>query len=210
VPGRPALVAGCGLIDDPGRLAARLRYATENGAYRGRTGDQEVAEFLDEARPDPIEKRKGDTTMKKLSPILMIAALALPLTGCMQHTYVAGGSVIGEEIVYKHWHHHWLFGLIRPKLQEEVDIDKLCPSGDFVIHQEVSFANGIVDILTAFIYSPTTVTVRCASSATEEMATLELTEKEVVEIASDPRFHRVVEHLAPERLEELEEALAAR
>jgi hypothetical protein len=146
--------------------------------------------------------------MKKLSALSLVAAFALPLVGCMQHTYVAGARTPADEIVYKHWHHHWLFGLIRPKMQEQVDIDKLCPTGNAVIYQEVSFANGIVDILTAFIYSPTTVTVTCDAGARAAMATATLTEDEVLEIASDPRFREAVEQLAPERLEELDRALA--
>ncbi len=153
---------------------------------------------------------KGEAIMRRLSSILVVAAFALPLAGCLQHTYVVGVGAPGGEIVYKHWHHHWLFGLIRPKLQEQVDIDKLCPSGSAVIHQEVSFTNGIVDVLTAFIYSPTTVTVTCDVGARAEVAAVVLTEEEVLEIAADPRFREMVEDLAPERLEELEEALAAR
>jgi len=142
--------------------------------------------------------------------MLIVATFAMSLTGCLQHTYVVGAGVPGGEIVYKHWHHHWLFGLVRPKLQKTVDIDKLCPSGNAVIHQEVSFANGIVDVLTTFIYSPTTVTVTCDGGSGDEVSTVELTEEDVLEIASDPRFQEVVRHLAPERLEEFEEALAAR
>ncbi|MDH3522629.1 MAG: Bor family protein [Acidobacteriota bacterium] len=148
--------------------------------------------------------------MKKLSTLLTVAALVLPLGACMQHTYVLGAGTLDDEIVYKHWHHHWLFGLIRPQLQEKVDIDKLCPSGDAVIHQEASFANGIIDWLTFFIYSPTTVTVTCAGGEGDAMAAVELSADEVMAIASDPRFHEAVRHLAPQRLDELEAALADR
>ena len=148
--------------------------------------------------------------MKKLAALSVVAALTLPLAGCMQHTYVVGVATPDDEVVYKQWHHHWIFGLIRPKLQKKVDIDRLCPGGDAWIHEEVSFANGIVDLLTAFVYSPTTVTVRCEVGGGEEMASFVLDEEEVLEIASDPRFHEVVRHLAPERLPELDAALAGR
>ena len=126
----------------------------------------------------------------------------------MQHSFTVGAPQLGDEVVYRNWHHHWLFGLVRPKLQKQLDIDDLCPAGNASIHEEVSFANGVVDILTAFIYSPTTVTVTCGAGDAAVAATAELSGDEVREIAEDPRFREAVERLAPERLGEFDAALA--
>lgn len=141
--------------------------------------------------------------MKELNLALLLA-FALALTGCLQHTYVVGDGAANGEIVYKHWHHHWLFGLIRPEIQEQLDVEALCPSGNAEIHQRKSFANGLVDALTSFIYTPTTVTVRCAGGEERGMASVELSETEARKIAASPRFREVVAEVAPERLEELE------
>ena len=40
---------------------------------------------------------------------------------------------------------------------------KICPRGWAEIHTETSFVNGLVEVLTFNIYSPQSVTVRCAA-----------------------------------------------
>lgn len=136
--------------------------------------------------------------MRRMVFGMMVAALAL--TGCFQHTYSVGAGAPDAAVVYKHWHHHWLFGLIRPKLQKELDVENLCPSGDATIHEEVSFVNGLVDVLIGIVYSPTTVTIRCEDGSETEV---DLTEDEVARIVTDSRFPALVEEFAPERLGEV-------
>ncbi len=134
-----------------------------------------------------------------------IVALSLPIGGCFQHTYTIGkGGAHGEQ-VYKNWHHHWLFGLIRPKHQKTLDVAKLCPSGNATIHERVSFVNGLIDVLVGIVYSPTTVTILCDDGSRAE---LELDEQQVSQIVTDPRFLILVEELAPLRLAEARTALA--
>lgn len=144
--------------------------------------------------------------MKNTSAMFTATVLALLLGGCFQHTYDIGTGAPDGPVVYKHWHHHWLFGLIRPQLQKTLDVDKLCPSGNATIHQETSFVNGLIDVLIGVIYSPTTVTITCEDGTQTEV---ELTEEEVAEIVSDPRFVAWVEEVAPERLAEVRLAAAA-
>ncbi len=141
---------------------------------------------------------------QKLVPLTL--ALTLVLGACFQHTYTVGAGAPDGEIVYKNWHHHWLFGTIRPKLQKELDVEKFCPSGNATIHEEVSFLNGLIDVLIGIIYSPTTVEIRCDNG---ERASLELSDDDVIAIVTDPLFLDVVTELAPERLEETRLALRA-
>ncbi len=144
--------------------------------------------------------------MKTTTQLAIVAAtaLALTLTGCLQHTFSVGTGAPDGALVYKNWHHHWLFGLIRPEHQEKVDLADLCPSGNATIHEETSFVNGLVDALTWFIYSPTTVTILCDDGTEAEIA---LSADDVSRVIHDPRFPELVAEIAPTRLAETEAAL---
>lgn len=146
-------------------------------------------------------------TLRNTVPVALFLALALALTGCFQHTFEIGTGAPDGEIVYQHWHHHWLFGLLRPDLQKQLDVAEICPSGNATIHEEVSFVNGLIDVLIGVIYSPTTVTIRCEDG---RQATIELSEETVATIVDDPRFPGLVEELAPQRRAAVESALAGR
>lgn len=143
--------------------------------------------------------------MKRAVVALLALPLVLMLGSCFQHTFNVGTGAPQGDVVYKHWHHHWLFGLIQPKLQKVLHVDQYCPSGNATIHEEVSFVNGVIDVLIGIIYSPTTVTIRCENGTEAE---IELTEEQSAALATDPAFLRIVEELAPERLEETRLALA--
>ena len=137
--------------------------------------------------------------------VLVLAICLVIVSGCFQHTFNVGQGAPDGAIAYKHWHHHWLFGLIRPKLQKEVDVEEFCPSGNATIHEEVSFVNGLIGVLIGVIYSPTTVTIRCDNGNETE---IELSGEEVSEIVHDPVFLEVVERMFPQRLAEVRLALA--
>jgi hypothetical protein len=143
--------------------------------------------------------------MRRTVTLLTVLVLGIGASACLQHTYAVGTGAPDGEVVYSHWHHHWLFALIRPELQEQLDIAELCPTGNATIHQEVTFANGLVDVLTWFIYTPTTVTVQCESGESRDV---ELSEEAVARITSDPRFLEFIAEVAPERLEEARLRLA--
>jgi hypothetical protein len=115
----------------------------------------------------------------------------------MKHTFTVGRGAPGGEVVYQHWHHHWIFGLIG---DENVDISKLCPSGNATIHEETDFLNGLVAAFVGGIYNPTTVTVRCEGGG---MSEIQLSADDVHAIVTDERFVDLVEELAPERLLEV-------
>ena len=145
------------------------------------------------------------TTMKTTAlAILAASALALTLTGCLQHTFSIGTGAPAGAQVYKNWHHHWLFGLIRPKHQQTLDLADYCPSGNATLHEETSFVNGLVDVLTWFIYSPTTVTILCDDGSKAELA---LSADDVFRVIHHPRFPELVADVAPARLAEAKAAL---
>ena len=143
--------------------------------------------------------------MKTTLSVLVASALALTLTACLQHTYTIGTGAPAGQQVYKNWHHHWFFGLIRSQHQEELVLADLCPSGNATIHEETSFVNGLVDVLTWFIYSPTTVTILCDDGTQAEIA---LSAEDVERIVRDPLFPQYVAEVAPARLAEVDAALA--
>ena len=141
----------------------------------------------------------------------MLAALGLVIvvSGCFEHTYTVGAGAPAGPVVYSEWQSHWLSGLIGERTHE---LDAICPSGNATVHDEQGFLNGLVTALTAGIYSPTTLTVRCS---TGQRAQLELSKKEVVSIVTAPAFRQRVETLLPGRvrmvdagIEALEEDLA--
>ncbi len=142
--------------------------------------------------------------MKKILISLLMVTLFLALTGCFKHTYTVGKGAPHGKVVYQHWHHHWLFGIIG---DENINVEDLCPSGNATIYEETSFLNGLIDVLIGIIYSPTTVTVLCDDGSS---ATIELSEEQVDKIVSHPRFPDMVAELVPERLAEVEMSLSNR
>jgi hypothetical protein len=136
--------------------------------------------------------------VRKLLVPLLVVLLFIPMTGCMKHTFTVGrGAPLNSEVVYDHWHHHWIFGLIGDL---NVDINHLCPSGNATIHEETSFLNGLIAALIGGLYNPTTVTVRCAGGDVTE---IDLSADDVHRIVTDPRFLDLVEEEAPDRLLEV-------
>ena len=130
--------------------------------------------------------------------------LVLALTGCFKHTYVVGAGAPAAPLVYDEWRHHWLGGLINP--DSRLELQAVCPGGsNATIHQEQTFLNGLVGVLTVGIYVPRTVKVRCAGGG----ADLDLGEDEVRRIIADPVFLDRLGALLPERVAEAEEAVAA-
>lgn len=105
------------------------------------------------------------------------------------------------DIVHDEWDHHWLGGLIDP--DQELVLREICPSGKATIHEEVSFLNGLVALLTGEIYSPTTVTVRCDTGVS---ADFDLDEEDIARIVSDPTFLDWIEAVAPDLLQEVQDA----
>ncbi len=134
--------------------------------------------------------------MTQMGRVAVTLGLVIVTTGCYEHTYTIGQGAPAGPVVYDEWQNHWLDGLIGNKNHE---IATLCPSGNATIHDEQSFLNGLVRVLTIGIYSPSTVTIRCDSGQSVDV---ELSENEIVSIITSPAFLERVERVMPGRLEE--------
>ncbi len=135
----------------------------------------------------------------------MLAALGLVIvvSGCFEHTYTVGAGAPAGPVVYGEWQNHWLGGLIGERTQE---VSEVCPSGNATIHDEQTFLNGLVAVLTSGIYTPTKVTIRCS---TGQSAQLQLSRKEIVSIVTAPAFRDRLETVLPGRLREVDAGIAA-
>ena len=89
---------------------------------------------------------------------LLFAALLAGATGCFHVNYVTDKPAAPSP-EYDDWHHDLIFGLA--ELSDPVDVPKICPKGYARIESEMSFVNGLVQVITFNIYNPQTVTVTC-------------------------------------------------
>jgi hypothetical protein len=88
-------------------------------------------------------------------------ALALaPLVGaCYRHEYAVSGTVPRNTPTYSEWQHHFLSGLV--DLSPEIELRDTCPEGVSRIIDSIEPLNVLVYVLTATIYSPSTVEIYC-------------------------------------------------
>lgn len=141
--------------------------------------------------------------MKKLLILVLALAMLFVLSGCFKHTFTVGdGGSKGSKVVYEKWHSHWLFGIIG---DENVNVKKLCPSGNATIHEEITFVNGLIGAFVGLVYFPTTVEIKCRRGGRAEV---ELSADQVAQIVTDPDFLYFVEDVAPEKLTEAQTAMA--
>jgi len=91
-----------------------------------------------------------------------LALAALGLGGCFRMTIKSGLPTGATPIEYDNkWHSGVIYGIA--ELSGPYFLDKACPQGWSEIHTETSFPNALVQILTWQIYSPQSVTIRCAA-----------------------------------------------
>lgn len=94
-----------------------------------------------------------------------VAALTLAFaTSCYTTTVRSGKPAADATAEYDgKWHSGLVFGLA--ELSGPYDLSEICPNGWAEISTETSFVNGLVGAVTDSIYTPQTVTVRCARGA---------------------------------------------
>ena len=101
---------------------------------------------------------------QSISKLGRLASCALLLSGCYTTTVSSGKPAARASIEYdEKWHHGVAWGIA--ELSGPYDLQSICPNGWSEIKTETSFVNGFVDAVTRGIYSPQTVTVRCAVAA---------------------------------------------
>lgn len=145
----------------------------------------------------------GKGMRSRLGATLAGIALMVGLAGCYEHTVTVGAGAPHGRLVYDHWENFWLAGLIG---HVEVDVMSLCPSGDATIYARQTFLNGLVSGLTSGIFTPTSVTVRCADGGRSDMA---LSAEDMARLAASPRLLVWVDQVMPRRHSEVAEAQAA-
>lgn len=88
--------------------------------------------------------------------LLLVAPLA---AGCVTHTYVVSGTTPTDHPDDVEWRSHLLAGLI--SLDGDIDLREACPQGVALIEDQVEFLNGLLWLVTGFIYTPSTVDIYC-------------------------------------------------
>lgn len=100
-----------------------------------------------------------DTRSRKLG--LSLVASCLAATACFTTTVRSGKPPAPATVEHDgKWHHGLVYGLA--ELSGPYDLQEMCPNGWAEITTETSFVNGIAQSFTSNIYSPQSVTVRCA------------------------------------------------
>lgn len=101
--------------------------------------------------------------MLKLQTVLVTLGLALAATGCATHTInyknpsapMGGTSTTARQSFF-------LWGLVGGN---DVDLNRMCPSGVAQIQSQSSFGDQLFTVLTGGIYSPMSVSVQCANAS---------------------------------------------
>ncbi len=139
----------------------------------------------------------GRGMTQRLGVTLAEIALVVGLTGCYEHTVTVGAGAPHGPVVYDHWQNFWLAGLIG---HTRLDVRSICPSGDATIYARQTFLNGLVSGLTSGIFTPTSVTVRCADGRRSDV---ELSGEDLAGMAVSPRLLDWVDQVMPERRAEV-------
>jgi len=127
--------------------------------------------------------------MSRSRNILALLAATLGLltlvSGCYTTTIQSGRPAGAPPIAYdERWHHGVLWGIA--EISGPYDLSKACPLGWAEIKTETSFLNGLLDLFTSSIYAPQSVTVRCSSATTPEVASAEPAAPTVGEVPLPP------------------------
>lgn len=143
--------------------------------------------------------------MKKIGFGLIACVLAFSATGCFKHSYTVGtGGNTNAEAKYSEWHSHWLYGIIG---EENVDVKKVCPSGNATIKSKTSFVNGLIGWLIGIVYYPTTVEIYCDGGAAKA-ASIQLTPEQALKVAKHADTMAFAKSVSDAKAAELAEAIA--
>ena len=134
------------------------------------------------------------TKLTTVSMVLLLAVILSTSAACYRHTIHFGGGAPTGELLYDHWEHFWIVGLIGDKM---LDVEQICPSGRVTIEARQTFLNGLVAALTSGIYTPRRLRLRCEDGGT---ASIPLGSDDVHRIVNDERFSDWVAVDAPELL----------
>lgn len=132
-------------------------------------------------------------------PVLLAALVgALFLGGCYRHDYYYTTAQSEPVEALWQWNHHLFWGIVR--LNRGVPLDAVCPQGIARIENWMGPLQVVLSVLTAGVYTPTTVRVFCGKHLAAVDVDVELDEQGVRELqrAHPDLEERVRAALAPD------------
>ncbi|MDD4777012.1 MAG: Bor family protein [Fermentimonas sp.] len=93
---------------------------------------------------------------KKIIRLTAVLFAALLMSSCYSYTTVVGDGAQGNQQISK-WNHYLIGGLAPIGVSDPAVLAG--GAQDYTVKTEMSFVNGIVNLLTGGIYSPTTTTI---------------------------------------------------
>jgi hypothetical protein len=140
--------------------------------------------------------------VKNHSASILAVMIALASSGCYKYMVKtgAGGNTRGEP-TKSTWQHHLIDGLIG---EGAVDIAAVCGSADATVTIERTVVDSILVGMTGMLWNPSTINVYCGN----KVASVELDSDQTERVARSEAFRVGVIETAPERLAELDTALA--
>lgn len=91
--------------------------------------------------------------------ISMVGVVAFVAAGCY-HATIDTGLPPGNQGIEQGFASSFLWGLVPPATVETAN---QCPNGVARVETQISFVNGLVNILTFSIYTPMSISVTCAA-----------------------------------------------
>ena len=96
-----------------------------------------------------------------------LVGLVLASSACFTTVLRSGESANAARLENdRRWHHGVIWGIA--ELSGPYDLKKICPNGWAEVTTETSFLNGLLTSLTSSIYTPQSVTIRCAGEEAEQ------------------------------------------
>ena len=97
--------------------------------------------------------------MHRRSIPLAAALIAVMGSGCYRAT-IDTGLIPSGQTIEQPWAHSFIAGLVPPAT---VETASRCPNGVARVETQLSFLNMVANVVTFGLYSPMTITVRCAA-----------------------------------------------
>lgn len=95
-------------------------------------------------------------TKKSVKKVVALCAVAMLLTSCFSYTSVVGKGAQGNQQVSQ-WNHYVIYGLAPVGVSDSKQM--AAGAENYTIHTSQSFVNGLINVLTFGIYTPTTTIV---------------------------------------------------
>jgi hypothetical protein len=99
---------------------------------------------------------------RTVSPLVLLAFIALGATGCY-HATVETGLTPSSEVIEESFASAWIYGLVPPST---ISAQAKCKHGVAKVETHLSFVNQLVGIITLGIYTPMNIKVTCAAAGT--------------------------------------------